>query len=779
MIETELPILLLKDIILFPYNEVRIELDNTKDKELISLVESYYKKHILVVYPNNTFNGNLDIKTIHKIGVVGYISMKIELPNQKTRIVLRGLNRVLIESIVNKDNIFIASFKDATYKKLSSIEEVAYSRSLIRQLEYFIEHNPAMSNSVLSLILGINDINKTTDILLPEMPISFNRKLEYINEVEPPSRVMMLLLDIKKELEVVELENAIEEKMSLNIENSQKEFILNEKLKAVKEELGIDDKDTEIIELKEKVEKIDAPLKIKERLYKEINRYEKLNPLSPEISIVGNYIDILLSLPWNYKTKDNKNLNKAKEILDSTHYGLEEVKERIIEFLAVEQFSHNENSSVICLVGPPGVGKTTFAKSIAKALNRKFTKISVGGLSDEAEIMGHRRTYIGSSFGKIIGGMKKAGSSNPVFVIDEIDKMIKDIKGDPSSALLEVLDKSQNKYFVDNFIEEEYDLSNVLFICTANYKEQIPLELYDRMEIIEINSYSLLDKIKIAKNYIIPKAIKEYKLSKDEIVFTDNAINKIITNYTKEAGVRDLERMILTILRKIIKEIVLNKTQKFNIIDEEEIEKFLGKEKYKSIKVKDKSYIGKVNALSYTMFGGDILKIESTYYKGSGNIITTGYLGDIFKESALISYGYIKSNYDKFNIDYNRLIENDIHINVPEGAIRKEGPSAGVTLTTSIISALTEIEIPDNISMTGEITLTGDILPVGGIKEKIISAKEYGIKKIFIPKDNEEDIEKLDKTIKRGIKFMYVSNYEKLFEKLIKEIEKEKEENFV
>ncbi len=767
---TSLPILLLKDIVLFPYNEIRLELEKEEDKELISLAESYYNKHILIAYPSDTFTEKPIIKNISKYGVVGYISMKIELPNQKIRLVIRGLNRVQIEDTFNKDGSFVASIKEINVRELSGAEEVAYSRSLIKRLEYFIDHNPSMSNSVLSQILGINDINKITDILVNEMPISINRKLEYIKEIEPTNRVIMLLDDISEELKIIALENSIEERVSESLDKSQKEYILNEKIKAINKELGINDKETEIDDLKAKVEKLDANKKIKERLLKEISRYEKANPASPEISMIRNYIEILLSLPWNYKTIDNKNLKKAKEILDSTHYGLEEAKERILEFLAVEQFSHNESSGVICLVGPPGVGKTTFAKSVAKALGRKFTKISVGGINDEAEIIGHRRAYIGSSYGKIIGGMKKSGAKNPVFVIDEIDKMTKDIKGDPSSALLEVLDKSQNKYFVDNFIEEEFDLSNVLFICTANYKEQIPLELYDRMEIIDINSYTLIDKLNIAKNHIIPNSIKEYNLNKEEIVFTDDAIIKIINNYTKEAGVRDLERMILTILRKIVKEIVLNKKIKLNIINEEEVTKYLGDEKYPSSKAKDKSYIGIVNALSYTMYGGDILKIEATYYSGNSNIITTGSLGDVFKESASIAYSYIKSNYDKFNIDYNRLIENDIHLHVPEGAVKKDGPSAGVVITTSIISALTETEIPDTISMTGELTLRGNILPVGGIKEKIISAKKYGIKKIFIPKDNEKDIEALDKSIKRGIKFIYVSNYETLFEKLKKEI---------
>ncbi len=772
MTKTCLPVLFLKNIVLFPYSEIRLELDANNDKELISLAESFYNKHILIAYQTDALEEVVDLANLSKVGIVGYISMKLDLPNNKTRVVIRGLNRVLISKFDKKeDNSVISEVEDIKINELNNLEEMAYSRSLIKQLEYYIEHNPNASNGVLSQILGINDINKITDILVNTIPLTYERKLEYINEVEPTSRVMMLLDDINQELKIIALESSIEERVGKNLEKSQKEYILNEKIKAIKEELGVNfDRDDTVEKLKDATENLDAPLKIKQRIHNEIKRYEKTPISSPEVSMILNYIEIMLNLPWNKKTPDNKNFKKAMEILDNSHFGLKEAKERIIEFLALQQHTSSIDAPVICLVGPPGVGKTTLAKSIAKAMNRKCTKISVGGINDEAEIMGHRRAYIGSSYGKIISGMKKAGVSNPVFIIDEIDKMTKDIKGDPASSLLEILDKNQNKRFCDNYIEEEYDLSNVFFICTANYKEQIPLELYDRMEIIDINSYTEYEKLNIAKNYIIPKGIKEYNLKKESIIFEDEAILKIIRDYTKEAGVRELERLIYSILRKIVKEIVVNRSLQLNIIDDRQIEKYLGIEKYHYNNNDNISSVGVVNGLSYSIFGGDVLKIEVNFYKGNGNIVLTGLLGDVFKESASLALSYIKSNYKKFNINYKLLEENDIHIHVPEGAIKKDGPSAGIALTTAIISALTNLEIPNNISMTGEITLRGKVLPIGGLKEKIIGAKRYGIRKIFLPKENEKDVEIIEKEIKRSLKFIYVKTYEDVYNKLLKEI---------
>ncbi len=576
----------------------------------------------------------------------------------------------------------------------------------------------------------------------------------------------MLIEDINQELKIVSLEKSIEDKVSKNLDKAQKEYILQEKLKAIKEELGFSfDKDNEIDELKNKINNLKCSKKIKDKLFSELKRYEITSITSPEMSVIRNYIDLMISLPYT-STKDNKDLIKARKILDKTHYGLDQVKTRIIEYLAQESFSNNNNSSIICLVGPPGVGKTSLAKSIAEATGKNYTKISVGGVNDEALIVGHRRTYIGAAPGRIINGLKKAGSNNPVFVIDEIDKLCKDIKGDPASSLLEVLDKEQNKDFVDNYVDESYDLSKVMFICTANYIENIPLELLDRLEIIEIFSYTEIEKLNIAKNYIIPKILEANNIKKDQIKFSDNAIYKIIRNYTKEAGVRDLERQINTIIRKIITEIVTSKVSKDYSLDEKKIISYLKQEKYLSDESIYKERIGVVNGMAYTSVGGDILPIEVSMYKGNGSIITTGFLGDIFIESVKTAIGYIKSNSSILKIKDTIFDDKDIHIHVPTNAVKKEGPSAGVAILTAIISLLKKKEIEKNISMTGEITLKGNILPIGGLKEKIIGVKKYGVNKIIIPKSNERDLKEIDKEITKDIDFIFVTNYEEVIKEL-------------
>lgn len=767
MDQTKLPVLVLKNIILFPHSEIRLELENDRDKELISLADSYYNKHILIVHPEDALEEEVDRTSFPRVGVIGYINMKLDLPNNKTRIVVRGLNRVKVLSYNEEvDNIKVSAYEEIKPVSLSQAEEIAYTRSLIKQTERYIEHSN-VGNSILSDILGVNDIDKVTDILTMFVPGTYERKLEYLNEVDATIRVMMLLDDINLEISVMDLEQEIDDKVNYELDKTQREYILNEKIKIMKDELGESyDKDREIEKLKRKVDKPNIPSHIKEKLNVEIKRYEATPAMSSEIGMLKTYIDTLLSLPWNKYTEDSKDLENAKSMLDKTHYGLEEVKTRIIEYLALSKMTDGVNSPIICFVGPPGVGKTTFARSIADAIGKKYVKISVGGISDEADIVGHRRAYIGSSPGKIIDGIKRAGVSNPVFVIDEVDKMTKDIKGDPASALLEVLDKEQNKYFVDHYIEEEYDLSKVMFILTANYIERIPEELLDRLEVIEISSYTEYEKFNICKNYIIPNGLEKHGLTNYKIKFTDAAIFKIIRNYTKEAGVRELERQVYKVFRKLIKGIIVDKNEDIHTIDEKQIKEFLGNEIFKNTVNDRKQEVGIVNGMSYTIYGGDILKIEVNFYEGSGNITMTGSLGNVFIESAKIALSYIKSNYKKLAIDYDKLIKSDIHIHVPEGAVKKDGPSAGVAITTAIISAFTNLKISSDISMTGEITLRGDILPVGGLKEKIIGAKNAGIKKVFVPLLNKEKIDSLDAEITKDLDFIYVSNYLEIFNKI-------------
>ena len=535
----------------------------------------------------------------------------------------------------------------------------------------------------------------------------------------------------------------------------------------MQKELGeANSKDDEVQRLKKKCSKLKCSSKIKEKIVHEISRYEAIHSHSPELGMIRDYIDWMLNLPWNNYTKDNEDLTKVKSILDNSHYALDEVKERILEYLAVKQNTNSLRSPILCLVGPPGVGKTSLALSIAKSLNRKTAKISVGGINDEAEIIGHRRTYIGANPGRIIQGIRKAGTANPVFIIDEIDKMTKDIKGDPASSLLEVLDPEQNNKFSDHYIEEEFDLSKVLFIATANYIEQIPYELKDRLEIINLSSYTEYEKLDIAKRHLIPKELEEHGLTPLQVQIEDSALMTIIRNYTKEAGVRELERVIATLFRKIVKKILLEKDCSFYNIDEEIITEFLGKKKYLYIDNNTKEEVGVVNGMAYTIFGGDILPIEATLYKGKGNLTLTGSLGDVMQESCRIALSYIKANLKEFGIKPELLEENDIHIHVPEGAVNKDGPSAGITITTALISLFTNKKVPKDISMTGEITLRGRILAIGGLKEKIIGAHRAGVKKIFLPQENEKDLDEVTEDIKKDIQFIFASNYHELYKKI-------------
>lgn len=767
MTKTSLPVLLIRNMVLFPWSEIRLEFDSDNDKKVISLAESFYENNIVIVNPKDLLEIDPDISELPKIGVLATIKMKIDMPNGKTRIILSGINRVYVHAYTKDDNLFEAMVSDTEEDELDIKEELAYSRALNKHIEVYVKEVPYMSNSVLGQIAGITSISRLTDIIALFLPTTFERKKEYIEEVSSTSRVKMILDDINRDIEVMKLEEEIEREVTKKMDESQKEYVLREKIKAIKEELGdINDKDTDIDLLKDKIRKLNCPKKVREKLEYEMSRYEMCSSLSPEVGIIRNYIDWLINLPWDNFTKDETNLVKVKKYLDSTHSGLDKAKERIIEYLAVKQKTNNLKSPILCFVGPPGVGKTTLAKSIAKSIGRETTKISVGGINDEAEIVGHRRTYLGANPGLIIQGMKKAGTTNPVFIIDEIDKMTKDIKGDPASSLLEVLDPEQNNKFIDLFIEEEFDLSNVMFITTANYIEQIPNELRDRLEIIELYSYTEYEKLDIAKKHLIPKEITEHGLTSKNVRFTDDAILTIIRGYTKEAGVRELDRVIATVIRKIVKDIVMNNTKSNCIINNGNIKKYLGNKKYLDNNDKELLSAGVVNGLAYTPYGGDLLQVEVTYFSGTGNLVLTGSLGDVMKESATIALSYIKANAKTFKLDDKIFRENDFHIHVPEGAIPKEGPSAGVTLTTAILSSLLNKKVSSNVAMTGEVTLTGKVLPIGGLKEKSIAAFRSGIECVFIPKENEPDLEEIPKEIKNKIDFILVDDYIQIFKKV-------------
>ena len=762
-----LPVLILRGIVLLPNNDIRLEFDNSTSKNIIDVSEMFHDSNLLVISNPDLIEEEPDLKKLPKLGVIAKINNRMDLPNGKTRVVISGIRRARVHELLNTNkqfDIMESIVSNIENIKIDPNEENILVKKLCRELEKFVKVVPTMSNSLLATISTINNLSKLTDIVAPFLPLSLNRLNEYLLENDSKKRCEYLLSDIYRETQMYEIEKEIDLKVKQGIDESQKEFILREKIKTIKEELGdTNSKDIEIDIIREKISNLNIPQKVEERIENELKKYELLSSLSPETSVVKNYIDWLVSLPWNTYTEDNKNLKEVKEKLDKTHYGLEKIKKRIIEHLAVKQMSSDIKSPIICLVGPPGVGKTSLANSIAKAINRNFVKISVGGINDEAEIIGHRKTYLGSSPGRIIQMMKKAKSSNPVFLIDEVDKMTKDIKGDPASALLEVLDPEQNKTFSDNYIEEEFDLSKVMFILTANYLENIPEELRDRLEIININGYTEYEKLDICKKHIIKKSLKEHGLTKELINFSDEVILKIIRNYTKEAGVRELTRQIDTVIRKIVTSIVVNniKVNELNITLDN-LEQYLGKEKYHVSNINNDSKVGVVNGLAYTNYGGDVLPIEVTYFKGNGELKLTGSLGNVMKESALIALDYIKSNAKKFDINYDKLVQNDIHIHVPEGAIPKDGPSAGIALTTALISAFTDKLVSSKLAFTGEITLRGEVLKIGGLKEKCIGAYRNNIEKIIIPYDNESDLDEIPKEIKEKIKFVTVKNYEEV-----------------
>lgn len=778
MVETNLPILFLKDVVIFPYNEVRLEFDRT-EKNILTDAETNHDGHLLLINLLDPLEERPLIKDLPRIGVLGKIRSKIELSNGNVRVVLTGIDRVEVLNYLEKENgdleAFVIPTKEYDYNET---EATALRRMLNRNLENYVEVSPYMSNAVLGRINGVSSISKLSDIIVSDLPLEYETKIKYIGMPNPMFRIRRIIEDLNRELETARLENELERALKYRLEKEQKEYVLREKLDLIKEELGEDDiKDSDLSIIQEKINNIQAPDRIKKRLKEEYKRYELSPTSSPEITIVRNYIDWLLSLPWEEKTKDNENLKLVKEELDKSHYGLDQVKDRILEYIAVKNNTNNSNSPIICLVGPPGVGKTTLAKSIARALNKKFVKISVGGVNDEAEIMGHRRTYIGANPGKIIQGMKKAGSKNPVFLIDEIDKITKDYHGDPASALLDVLDKEQNNIFTDNYIEEEFDLSEVMFILTANTVSTIPEALRDRLEIIELSSYTLYEKISICTNYLIPKLLKEHNIPKERFQITTEAIQKIILSYTKEAGARELERQIATICRKVVISMLSNDSKLLYIIEENDIEKYLGKSKYNHIQNDKNHQSGVVNALAYTPSGGDILKVSSLTYPGKGKLTLTGSLGEVMKESAYIALSYIKSNYQKFNIDLEDMNNQDIHIHFEEGAVPKDGPSAGITMVTSLLSTLKNHPIDNTISMTGEITLRGKVLPIGGLKEKLIAASINGIKKVFIPEENLSDLEEIPENVKQNLHIILVNNYLDIYKELFKEKKKNLKED--
>ncbi|MBE6158510.1 MAG: endopeptidase La [Firmicutes bacterium] len=767
-----LPVMLLKGFVILPNQEVKLELNNTISEKIVDLSKKHHNGDFLVVCPKNTLEETPEINDLPTVGVVAHLKSKLELPNGNIRVTITGENRVNVRKYNNFDDdqdILMAEVSSIKLALEDVVASTAIRRKLFDLLKKYVDENPTLSNSIISSVKNNEDLNMVTDIITAFLPFSLDKKILYMEEKSPLARANALVYDISIELEVLKLDSKLDEVLQADMEKNQREFILRSKLNELKKELGEKDTKEELIaSYQEKIESTITNEKTKKKLLRELDKYSNTNENSPESAVIINYVDTVLSLPWNNSKVDNNNIVNVRKSLDKTHYGLDKVKDRVIEYLTINKRNPKLSSPILCLVGAPGVGKTSIAISIAKSLNKEFYKMSVGGLSDPSELIGHRRTYLGSNPGKIIQALSKCGVNNPLILIDEVDKMGKDFRGDPTSALLEILDPTQNKYFVDNYIEEEFDLSNVLFILTANDITQIPEALKDRLEIIEMSAYSDFEKLVMSKKYLIPKIFENYLIKNDDIKIKDELIYLIINSYTKEAGVRDLYRHLETLFRKIVTDVEMKKTKFPLTINEKLIVKYLGKIPYEN----DSSSItlapGLVNSLACTPLGGHILPFESVMFDGKGNIQTTGSLGDSLKESISVAVSYIRSHEELFKVNDYYFNNKDIHINVLETAVKKEGPSAGVVITTSILSLLLNKPIPRNVAMTGEITLRGDVLVVGGIKEKILAAYNNKITKIYIPASNEKDLENIPPKVLSKLNIIKVKNYSEIYKDLFK-----------
>lgn len=763
-----LPVLFTRGVVLLPKNEITLNVGRKKSLNSLDIAKSDHESFIIVTAQKNPELFDPKVEEVFDFGVVAKIKETKTNDDGSSRVTLEALERVSISNIVDNNEYIFASIKVLTDEFGDKNEEIALVRQLIKTVQEIGNINKILPKSVVNQLTQGMSAVELADTVGNYLPTSLEKKQTILETINLNKRLQLIIEAIEEEKLISGLENVINQKVREKLETSQKEYVLREKLRAIKEELGdTPSRDEDSDDLRKLVEERPYPKSVKEKLLEEISRYEMVPPASAESSVIRTYIDWVMKIPWYEVSEDNSDLNHVENILNEDHYGLEKIKERIMEYLAVKKLTSSLKAPIICFSGPPGTGKTSLAMSIARALNRKFVKASLGGVTNESEIRGHRRTYLGSMPGRIIQGMKKAGTVNPVFLLDEIDKLGFDYKGDPSSALLEVLDPEQNKAFSDHYIEEPYNLENVMFIATANYLANIPAPLRDRLEIIELSSYTEMEKLEISKRHLIAKQVEQNGLKSENIVFKDEAIMYLIRNYTREAGVRNLERAIGSICRKTAVQMLKKDDFSLLTVDVNKVIELLGKEKYDYTKKDKKDQVGVVMGLAYTQYGGDILPIEVTHFKGKGNINLTGNLGAIMKESANIALGYVKSNAEKYKINPDLFGNIDIHIHVPDGAVPKDGPSAGITITTAIVSALSNLPAKANNAMTGEITLRGNVLPIGGLKEKSISAHRSGLKKIYIPKENEKDLDEIPESVRKEVEIQLVEHIDEVLSDIL------------
>lgn len=751
------PLVCTRGVVILPGQDIVIDVGREVSLKAVDNAQDNYEGKVILVSQKDVSVEDPGQEDLFGVGTLCEIRHIRRFENFM-RVKFRGLHRAQLSQMEKSANGDLIQVDLLQSIRQDETEEQALVRMIIDSFEKSSNLDKFLPKDVImELSRGIG-ADQLSDKSVAVLPLALERKQTYLETLGINDRLEMLIQDLEKEKEMDEVEKRINETVKKRIDQGQKDYYLREKLTAIKEELGdVVEQDKDAENIRQRLENNPYPETIKKKVKDELSRYEMLPMASGETGIIKTYIDWLMDLPWWQETTDIKDLNQAQAILDADHYGLEKVKERILEYLAVKQMTNSLKAPILCLVGPPGVGKTSLAKSVARALDRKFVKISLGGVRDEAEIRGHRRTYLGAMPGRIIQGMKKAGVINPVFLIDEIDKMASDYKGDPSSAMLEVLDPEQNALFSDHYIEEAYDLSHVLFIATANYLENIPDALRDRLEIIQLSSYTDVEKTHIAREHLLPKQLEENGLKPSQLKISDEMILYLIRYYTREAGVRQLERTLGTICRKTVLAI-LKDHKKSITLTKKRIKEWLGNEKVDYGHKEKKDQIGTVTGLAYTSFGGDILQIEANRFEGKGRLILTGKLGDVMKESASIALDYIKAHAKEFHIDPKKFEDCDIHIHVPEGAVPKDGPSAGVTMTTALVSCFSEIPVKANLAMTGEVTLRGNVLPIGGLKEKSLAAYRSGITTILIPKENVRDLDEIPQEVKDAVTFIPVSN---------------------
>jgi len=756
-----IPVMPLRGLIVYP--SMVLHLDVGRDKSINALEKSMVDDSlILLVSQQDVQVDDPGIDDVYNVGTIVKVRQMLKLPNDTIRVLVEGLYRAKIIEVIDNDRYYEAKYEQLPDINSKPLETEALMRLVLAQFEQYIRISKKINQETLSSISDIEEPSRLADLISSNLSLKLKDKQEILEVQDVAKRLEKIHQILSDEREVLELEKKISQRVKKQMEKTQKEYYLREQIKAIQKELGEKEgRLQEGMELREKLNDKELPDSVREKVIKEIERLEKMPQSSAEGSVVRNYIEWLLDIPWTEVTEDEIDINLCEKILNEDHYGLDKVKERILEYLAVQQMVGRLKGPIICFVGPPGVGKTSFAKSIARAINRKFVRISLGGVRDEAEIRGHRRTYVGALPGRIIQGMKTAGSINPVFLLDEIDKMSMDFRGDPSSALLEVLDPEQNNTFSDHYIEIPYDLSKVMFVTTANSISGIPRPLLDRMELVHIPGYTELEKQKIAEGYLIPKQLKEHGLSKEQVKINGEVIEKVIREYTREAGVRSLERQIATLCRKAAK-LLVSKKRKRVIFTTTNLNEYLGPTRYRYGQAETEDQIGVATGLAWTEMGGDTLSIEVAITKGKGKLTLTGKLGSVMQESAQAAFSYIRSRSEELNIEADFYEKYDVHIHVPEGATPKDGPSAGISMATAMVSAFTSSPIAKEVAMTGEITLRGRVLPIGGVKEKLLSAHRAGITTIILPKDNEKDLEDVPQSVRKMLTIHLVEHLDEV-----------------